>query len=237
MAVSLSNFYVLNEPNVLPSNASTKFPGASLLASKLQICASPSTHLRNLGSVKRYSVLRSEASRKSQQLTQELQTNQMSNVGTDQEKDLFFEMKDRFLSFKRHSYMENLDHFQILAKGQAPKFMVVACADSRVCPSNILGFKPGEAFTVRSVANLVPEFESGPSETKAGLEFSVNSLEVENIFVIGHSCCGGIRALMSMQDEVDSSSFIQNWVVIGNNASLKLFRVTHGDVLDMKLQP
>lgn len=29
-------------------------------------------------------------------------------------------------------------------------------------------------------------------------------LQVENILVIGHSCCGGIRALMSMQDEEES---------------------------------
>jgi carbonic anhydrase len=29
-------------------------------------------------------------------------------------------------------------------------------------------------------------------------------LQVENILVIGHSRCGGIRALMSMQDEEDS---------------------------------
>lgn len=29
-------------------------------------------------------------------------------------------------------------------------------------------------------------------------------LQVENILVIGHSRCGGIRALMSMQDEANS---------------------------------
>jgi hypothetical protein len=39
------------------------------------------------------------------------------------------------------------------------QFMVVACADSRVCPTRILGFQPGEAFTVRNVANLVPPYE------------------------------------------------------------------------------
>lgn len=39
------------------------------------------------------------------------------------------------------------------------QFMVIACADSRVCPSNILGFQPGETFTVRNVANMVPTFE------------------------------------------------------------------------------
>ncbi|XP_022762401.1 beta carbonic anhydrase 5, chloroplastic-like isoform X2 [Durio zibethinus] len=133
--------------------------------------------------------------------------------------DLFDEMKNRFLSFKKHKYMENSEHFQALSKGQAPKFMVIACADSRVCPSNILGFQPGEAFMVRNVANLVPTYESGPSETNAALEFAVNSLGVENILIIGHSCCGGIRALMNMQDEVDSS-FIRSWVIVGKNAKL-----------------
>ncbi|XWS54560.1 hypothetical protein CRYUN_Cryun10bG0099600 [Craigia yunnanensis] len=154
-------------------------------------------------------------------LTQELKgAKQESIVEMGSGCDLFDEMKNRFLSFKKHKYMENLEHFQALSKGQAPKFMVIACADSRVCPSNILGFQPGEAFMVRNVANMVPAYESGPSETNAALEFAVNSLEVENILIIGHSCCGGIRALMSMQDEVDSSSFIRSWVIVGKNAKL-----------------
>lgn len=29
-------------------------------------------------------------------------------------------------------------------------------------------------------------------------------LQVENLLIIGHSCCGGIKALMSLQDEVIS---------------------------------
>ncbi|PSS19287.1 Beta carbonic anhydrase [Actinidia chinensis var. chinensis] len=56
--------------------------------------------------------------------------------------------------------------------------MVIACADSRVCPSSILGFQPGEAFVVRNVANLVPLLENGPSETNAAIEFTVNSVEL-----------------------------------------------------------
>ncbi|WZY68248.1 hypothetical protein YC2023_000488 [Brassica napus] len=59
--------------------------------------------------------------------------------------------------------------------------------------------------------------QSGPTETKAALQFSVNTLEVENILVIGHSRCGGIQALMGME-EVDSRSFIHNWVIVGKKA-------------------
>nr|POF07628.1 beta carbonic anhydrase 5, chloroplastic [Quercus suber] len=136
-------------------------------------------------------------------------------------KDLFAEMKQRFHSFKKQRYLEDLEHFQALAEAQYPKFMVIACADSRVCPSNILGFQPGEAFMIRNVANLVPPLEHGPSETNAALEFAVNTLEVENILVIGHSSCGGIQALMSMQDDVDSRSFLEKWVINGKSAKLK----------------
>ncbi|KAG0501975.1 hypothetical protein HPP92_002047 [Vanilla planifolia] len=110
--------------------------------------------------------------------------------GEDIGSDHLEELKVRFLKFKKHNYLENLDHYEILAQGQAPKFMVIACADSRVCPSRILGFQPGEAFMVRNVANLVPPYEHGSSETSAALEFAVNSLEVTNILVIGHSRCG-----------------------------------------------
>ncbi|XP_044487953.1 beta carbonic anhydrase 5, chloroplastic-like isoform X1 [Mangifera indica] len=160
-------------------------------------------------------------------LTTELGSDKIETaVGVENGCGMFDEMKHRFLSFKKKKFMENLEHYLNLSNAQTPKFMVIACADSRVCPSYILGFHPGEAFIVRNVANMVPPCESGPSETNAALEFAVNSLQVENILVIGHSRCGGIRALMSMEDEADSS-FIQNWVVVGKNARLKTKSAAH----------
>ncbi|RRT34774.1 hypothetical protein BHE74_00058596 [Ensete ventricosum] len=66
--------------------------------------------------------------------------------------------------------------------------MVFACADSRVCPSVVLDFQPGEAFTVRNIANMVPPYD-----------------QVENIVVIGHSRCGGIKGLMSIKEDGTSS--------------------------------
>ncbi|KAL0732569.1 hypothetical protein Bca4012_008778 [Brassica carinata] len=59
--------------------------------------------------------------------------------------------------------------------------------------------------------------QSGPTETKAALQFSVNTLEVENILVIGHSRCGGIQALMSMEDEGDSRNFIHICILVASD--------------------
>lgn len=37
--------------------------------------------------------------------------------------------------------------------------MVFACSDSRVCPSHVLNFQPGEAFMVRNIAAMVPPYD------------------------------------------------------------------------------
>ncbi|KAL6297129.1 hypothetical protein ACE6H2_005271 [Prunus campanulata] len=173
-------------------------------------------------SVKRHPVGRLEASNDSMELAHESSNCEGENVSkANNGPDLFGEMKERFLSFKKHKFLKESEHFQTLAQVQAPKFMVIACADSRVCPSNILGFQPGEAFMIRNVANLVPPFENGASETNAALEFAVNTLDVKNILVIGHSSCAGIETLMRMQDDGDSSSLTHSWVINAKVAKLR----------------
>ncbi|KAM1002379.1 hypothetical protein ACFX13_002856 [Malus domestica] len=210
---SISNSSSSSDFHRIPFNTRPIF-GSKLKSGKVQ-----PTQLRLLTTSDNCPGLTVKASRESLGITEQHKNIKLERVAeTDDRSELFEDMKQRFLDFKNHKYMENLEHYQNLAKGQAPKFMVISCADSRVCPSTILGFQPGEAFIVRNIANLVPSLESGPSETNAALEFSVNSLKVENILVVGHSCCGGIRALMSMDDEIEKSSFIQNWVVVGKDA-------------------
>ncbi len=104
---------------------------------------------------------------------------------------------------------------RLAEQGQAPKTMIISCCDSRVDPSAIFDAGPGELFVVRNVANLVPPFEpSGDYHgTSAALEFAVMDLEVENIVVMGHAHCGGVKAFLDgMYGRTDESGFIGRWM-------------------------
>ncbi|KAJ6890107.1 hypothetical protein NC651_023793 [Populus alba x Populus x berolinensis] len=154
--------------------------------------------------------LGSVAAAKIKQITAELEA--ASSKGFDPVERI----KTGFAHFRTEKYEKNPDLYGALAKGQSPKFMVFACSDSRVCPSHILNFQPGEAFMIRNIANMVPPYDKTKySGVGAAIEYAVLHLKVENIVVIGHSCCGGIKGLMSIPDDGSTASdFIENWVKI-----------------------
>ncbi|KAM0919640.1 hypothetical protein ACQ4PT_008056 [Festuca glaucescens] len=136
-----------------------------------------------------------KASRDHSGLTRQLLDFQHDTVNEpDGDYDPLGQLKARFMDFKQRNYVENSTKYQNLAEQQTPEFMVVACADSRVCPTSILGLQPGDAFTVRNIANLVPPYEHGASETTAALEFAVNTLkariscDMASIFCSSHGC-------------------------------------------------
>ncbi|XP_021901241.1 LOW QUALITY PROTEIN: carbonic anhydrase 2-like [Carica papaya] len=131
---------------------------------------------------------------------------------------------DGFLHFKACKFDKYPEMYEELAKAQHPKFLVFACSDSRVSPSHVLDFQPGEAFLACNVANLVPPFnKSRYSNSGAIIEFSVTALEVENILIIRHSRCGGIARLMTLRDDSsDENDFIDDWVKIGLSAKIKV---------------
>ncbi|KAK4765617.1 hypothetical protein SAY86_026707 [Trapa natans] len=81
-------------------------------------------------------------------------------------------IKEGFIYFKKEKYDKQPGLYSELSKGQSPKFMVFACSDSRVCPSHVLDFQPGEAFVVRNVANLVPPYDQAiPTSPSYNLNF------------------------------------------------------------------
>ena len=112
--------------------------------------------------------------------------------------------------------------YKELKQGQSPKTLMIACSDSRVDPSIVTDARPGDIFVIRNVANLVPAYVSdhGYHGVSAALEFAVRVLEVDNIIVMGHSQCAGIRTLMSPHT-LEQTDFIGNWIEIAKSAKEK----------------
>ncbi|XP_020230317.1 carbonic anhydrase 2 [Cajanus cajan] len=137
---------------------------------------------------------------------------------------------DGFTYFKINNFDQNPDLYAQLANGQSPEYLVFACSDSRVSPSTILNFQPGEAFMVRNIANMVPPFNQlRYSGVGAAIEYAITDLKVPNILVIGHSRCGGIKRLMSHPEDGSAPfDFIDDWVKIGLPAKLKVLKEYNG---------
>lgn len=173
--------------------------------------------------------LEAEAASKVSQITAQLSTPGGSSGLTSEAVE---RIKAGFIHFKKEKYEKNPALYGELAKGQSPKFMVFACSDSRVCPSHVLDFQPGEAFVVRNIANMVPAYDKVRySGVGAAIEYAVLHLKVSNIVVIGHSACGGIKGLMSTPEDLsESTDFIEDWVKICLPAKAKV-KAEHGDAI------
>ncbi|MGE5086004.1 MAG: carbonic anhydrase [Bacillota bacterium] len=129
----------------------------------------------------------------------------------------FRRFRDRFFK-EGHSVYESLS-----TSGQSPKTLMIACSDSRVDPAILFSSSPGEIFVVRNVANLVPPFESsiGYHGVSSAIEFAVVNLEVENIVILGHRQCGGIRSLFQ-PEAIREGGFVQQWMRIAADAKTKV---------------
>ena len=81
--------------------------------------------------------------------------------------------------------------FRRLESQQAPQYLWIGCADSRVPANEIVGMDPGELFVHRNVANLAPPQDANYLSV---LQFAVDVLRVKHVLVVGHYGCGGVAA-------------------------------------------
>lgn len=84
---------------------------------------------------------------------------------------------------------------KLAADGQAPKALMISCADSRIVPEQILQAQPGDLFVCRNAGNIVPPYATMNGGVSSTVEYAVAALGVRDIIVCGHSGCGAMNAL------------------------------------------
>lgn len=95
--------------------------------------------------------------------------------------------------------------FATLAKQQAPSYLWIGCADSRVPANEIVGLLPGEIFVHRNVANVVVHTDLNCLSV---VQYAVDVLRISEVIVCGHYGCGGVRAAT----EDTEHGLIDNWL-------------------------
>jgi carbonic anhydrase len=128
--------------------------------------------------------------------------------------------------FRQDDFEQHKMLFQSLGRGQKPHTLFIGCADSRVVPDLITRTMPGELFTVRNIANIVPPYRLTQeyAGTTSAVEYAVQALEVENIVVCGHSNCGGCAAMNQPPESLSHLPNVRRWLEISREVRERVDR-------------
>ena len=120
---------------------------------------------------------------------------------------------DGVREFRERVFPERRQQFEKLAEGQNPDTLFITCADSRVVPEMITQTRPGDLFVCRNIGNIVPSYGEMLGGVSAVIEYAVVALKVKNIVICGHSDCGAMKGLLSINDDtLAAMPTVRSWL-------------------------
>lgn len=130
--------------------------------------------------------------------------------------------------FKSEYFDSHLDLFEPLAHGQKPRVLFITCSDSRIVPSLMTNTEPGELFVIRNAGNMIPPYGATNGGEGAAVEYAVQALGIEQIVVCGHSHCGAMKGLLSLNKLQESMPLVYDWLKQAE-ATRRLVRENYSD--------
>ncbi len=119
--------------------------------------------------------------------------------------------------------------FTGLLQQQAPQYLWIGCADSRVPANELVNLAPGELFVHRNVANVVVHSDLNCLSV---IQYAMDVLQVKHIIVVGHSNCGGVAAALSDRRLGLADNWIRHVQDVRNRHQDWLFRLPEAERVD-----
>lgn len=116
-------------------------------------------------------------------------------------------------TFREETFQNEREHFERLARGQAPETLFITCSDSRINPNLLTNTGPGDLFILRNAGNIIPAYSGQSGGEVATIEYAVTALGVKDIIVCGHSHCGAMAGLLkpeSLKDVPNVAGWLRN---------------------------
>jgi carbonic anhydrase len=119
--------------------------------------------------------------------------------------------------FQSEVFPDHRDHFAALGAGQAPRLLLITCADSRIDPALLTQTQPGELFVIRNAGNLVAPYGAFASGEAATIEYGIRALGIQHVAVCGHTHCGAMAALREPESAAGLPA-VEAWLEYGKPA-------------------
>lgn len=119
---------------------------------------------------------------------------------------------DGLNDFQEHYFKDHQQMFEKLSEGQTPEILFITCSDSRIDPNLLTQTEPGELFIIRNLGNIIPTHGILNCGEGAAIEYAVQTLNIKEIIVCGHSHCGSMKGLLKLNSLADELPLVYDWL-------------------------